>query len=168
MNNSTYFNYYPYNAAFENTGGMTIYGSNRKLFLEYSPDNGAHWTRTGYMSANFIKLATQQGFEISGLKPNTVYRTRIGYVGDGTYLNTTTIRTGMASDELRYQQAAGACTQRLGEALRILYRRVSVHGEVLYLQDQSDGKAEEKAPDGRDLPVLFKRDMEQYRMAAGK
>ena len=117
---STYFNYYPYNAAFENTGGMTIYGSNRKLFLEYSPDNGAHWTRTGYMSANFIKLATQQGFEISGLKPNTVYRTRIGYVGDGTYLNTTTIRTGMAS--------APSVKSVTAKAVNVRYRKVRHYG----------------------------------------
>lgn len=117
---STYFNYYPYNAVFENTGGMTIYGSNKKLFMEYSSDNGAHWTRTGYMTANFIKLATQQGFEISGLKPNTVYRTRIGYVGDGTYLNTTTIRTGMAS--------APAVKSVTAKAVNVRYRKVRHYG----------------------------------------
>ena len=97
--NSTSFSYYPYNMALSNQEG--------KLFMEYSANGGKSWKRTGYMQANLIKLYTQQGFSFGGLKPNTVYRTRIRYGEYTDYLeksylfvgpvkNTTTFKTGKA------------------------------------------------------------------------
>ena len=103
---STYFNYYPFNIGWANRAG--------KLYMEYSSDGGKTWSRSGYMTAGGIKLATEEGFEISGLKAKTKYKTRIRYgeyvtystkyEGDGKsyffggpVLNTTTIRTGAAT-----------------------------------------------------------------------
>ena len=101
----SYFYYYPYNMALANQQG--------RLYMEYSSNKGKTWKRTGYMTANAIKLYTQQSFKISGLKPNKTYKTRIRYgtyvtyskdiLGDGkTYffggpvLNSGTIKTGKA------------------------------------------------------------------------
>ena len=100
---STYFDYYPYDM----TGG----NASMDLYMEYSADGGASWSRTGYMRRNLIKLFIQQAYTISGLRANTTYLTRICYgtyvtysaneFGDGnSYFfagparNTTTIKTG--------------------------------------------------------------------------
>lgn len=91
---SDYFKYYPYNISYDNTGGMSLWGSYKKLYLEYSTD-GVNWTKNGYMSKNFIKLGTEQDYVYEGLSPNTTYYTRIHYQDDPAYLNTTTIRTGI-------------------------------------------------------------------------
>ena len=85
-----------------------------KLYLEYSADGGKTWKRSGYMKPGGIKLATQEGYKISGLQPNTTYQTRLrygefvtystSYDGDGKEhfflgpaLYSTTIKTGMAT-----------------------------------------------------------------------
>ncbi len=121
---STYFNYYPYNMAFENTGGMSIWGSNKKLVLEYSSD-GVNWATTGYMSANFIELAVQQGYEISGLTPDTTYWTRIRYADESTYLNTTRIKTGKA--------AAPKVKSVTAKAVNVKYRKVRHYWYGVYM-----------------------------------
>ncbi len=101
---STNFNYYPYDLVSNQAG---------PLYMEYKPSKSSAWYRTGKMVANQIKLKLDQGFNMSGLKSDTVYNTRIrygsyvtyptDYLGDGkTYffggpvLNTTTIKTGKA------------------------------------------------------------------------
>ncbi len=89
----TYFNYYPFSL----TGNYDAL--NYTLYLEYSTD-GANWTCYRLGKRNLIQLAYDQGYSISGLQPNTTYFTRIFY-GYGSYrgaaLNTTTIKTGMAT-----------------------------------------------------------------------
>ena len=72
---SKYFFYYPYNMAMQNQAG--------DLYLEYSANNGKTWKRYGAMRANAIKLYTEQGYTIKGLKPNKKYKIRIRY---GTYV----------------------------------------------------------------------------------
>ena len=74
---SNYCYFYPYNIALQNQAG--------KLYLEYTADNGKNWKRYGYMQANAIKLYTEQAYTIQGLKPNTVYKTRIRYGEYATY-----------------------------------------------------------------------------------
>ena len=53
--------------------------SDYDLYLEYSPDGGKNWARSGYMRFNLIQLASQQQYRISGLAPNHNYVTRIRY-----------------------------------------------------------------------------------------
>ena len=53
--------------------------------MEYKPSKSSSWTRTGKMVANQIKLKLDQGFNMSGLKSNTVYNTRIRYGSFATY-----------------------------------------------------------------------------------
>ena len=101
---SNYFDIYPFQ--------MTAFGYLApKLFLEYSADGGKTWSRSGYMKPGGIKVASQESYRISGLKPGTTYNTRLrygdyvtyatGFGGDGKsyffggpVLNTTTIKTG--------------------------------------------------------------------------
>lgn len=85
---SKYLYYYPYNMAMQNQAG--------KLYLEYSSNKGKTWKRYGYMQANYIKLYTQQNYKLTGLKPNTKYKTRIRY---GTYA---TYSTGIKGDGKTY------------------------------------------------------------------
>ncbi len=103
---SNYLNYFPYDMAGNNAAG--------NLYMEYIPSGGKTWARSGYMKRNSIKLYIQQSYSIKGLRPNTVYHTRIrygtyatystGWGGDGkSYFfggpvrNTTMIKTGVAS-----------------------------------------------------------------------
>lgn len=72
-----HIDYYPYSMAMDNMAG--------KLYMEYSADGGQTWNRSGYMSANWIKLFIQQGFTIDGLYANTTYMTRIRYGEEVTY-----------------------------------------------------------------------------------
>ena len=99
---STYFTYNPFDFG-KNMGGYYLY-------MDYSADGGKTWKTSGYMKVNSIQLYRQQSYKISGLKPNTVYKTRIYYGKNTTYaldgktyfikgpvLNTTTIKTGAAA-----------------------------------------------------------------------
>ena len=83
-----YFYYYPYNMALANQQG--------KLYMEYKKAGSKTWKRTGYMTANAIKLYTSQNYTISGLKPNTKYNIRIRY---GDYV---TYDTGIYGDGKSY------------------------------------------------------------------
>ena len=56
-----------------------------KLYMEYKKAGSKTWKRTGYMTANAIKLYTSQNYTISGLKPNTKYNIRIRYGDYVTY-----------------------------------------------------------------------------------
>ncbi len=68
---SNYLIYAPYSNMWSN--------SDYDLYLEYSPDGGKNWARSGYMRFNLIQLASQQQYRISGLAPNHNYVTRIRY-----------------------------------------------------------------------------------------
>ena len=104
---SNYFNIYPFQ--------MSAFGfAAPRLYLEYSSDNGKTWKRSGYMKPGGVKLAIEEGYKISGLQPNTTYKTRLRYGEAVTYstrydgdgesyiflgpaLNSTTIKTGKAA-----------------------------------------------------------------------
>ena len=91
---------YPYNMAGAN--------QSERLYLEYKAAGAKTWKRSGYMTANAIKLYIEQGFKIKGLKANKKYKTRLRYgtaatrfdgstgVIFGPVLNTGTIKTGQA------------------------------------------------------------------------
>ena len=103
---NTYFDIYPFQ--------MSAFGYTApELYLEYSGDGGKTWKRSGYMKQNLIEVASSQSYRISGLQPNTTYKTRLrygeyvtyskSYDGDGKeyffggpVLNSTTITTGAA------------------------------------------------------------------------
>ena len=102
---SRYLEFYPFSIGGGNQGG--------KLFMEYSNNGGKSWQRSGYMQANMIELAIQQGYRINGLVPNKVYKTRLrygeyvtystDYLGDGKshffggpVRNISTVKTGKA------------------------------------------------------------------------
>ena len=98
---STYFNWYPFDS-FKNSYAVAyIAGSPYYLYMEYST-NGKKWKRSGKIQGNGFTTLKDQGFKISGLKPNRKYKTRI-YYGDiyGNKLSpvrsTGTIRTGAKS-----------------------------------------------------------------------
>lgn len=78
---SNYLVFAPYNMY----GGNAAYD----LYMEYSPNGGKTWQRSGYMRRNSITLYTQQQYSIGGLAPNTNYAIRIFY---GTYVNGTFFR----------------------------------------------------------------------------
>ena len=103
--NSTSFNIYPFPDFWLGYNG-------KRLYLEYSADNGKTWKRSGYMVVSTKGSATC--YTISGLQPNTTYKTRLrfgeyvtyskDYDGDGkSYffggpaLYSNTIKTGMAT-----------------------------------------------------------------------
>jgi hypothetical protein len=65
----------PYDIGYGNMDGS--------LYLEYSGNGGKTWARSGYMEKNWITLAINQKYQITKLRPNTNYRTRIRY---GTYV----------------------------------------------------------------------------------
>lgn len=94
---NTYINYYPFTL----TGNHNPYSFNTPyLYMEFSSNGGRTWFRSKRMTYQVGPLATDQGFKLDGLKPNTTYKTRIRY-GDiygncGPALNTTTIKTGKA------------------------------------------------------------------------
>ena len=91
---------YPYNMA----GANQSY----RLYLEYRKAGTKTWKRSGYMTANAVKLYIDQGFKIKGFKANKKYATRLRYgisatKSDGStglilgpVLNTGTIKTGQA------------------------------------------------------------------------
>ena len=104
---NTYFNINPFQ--------MSPFGYTAPdLYLEYSGDGGKTWKRSGYMKQNLVEVASSQSYKISGLQPNTTYKTRLrygeyvtyskSYDGDGKsyffggpVLNSTTITTGAAT-----------------------------------------------------------------------
>ena len=95
---STYFNYAPFGiGSLNNPWAWTRFYS-PKVYMEYSAD-GVHWKRTGYMQCESVSGPLAARYRIGGLKPNTVYRTRIYYGENGVplspYRTTPTIRTGM-------------------------------------------------------------------------
>lgn len=127
---SNYLNYYPYNMAFANTAG--------DLYMEYSANKGKTWQRSGYMRANMIQLAIEQGYKISGLKAKKKYKTRIRYGVNVTYskdfggdgksyffggpvLNTTTIKTGAAKKPKIRSVTA--------EAVNVKYHQIKHYGK---------------------------------------
>ena len=90
-----YLDFAPYNMARANSAYT--------LYMEYSADGGRTWTRSVPMNCNPIQLYISQTYKISGLRPNTIYRTRLFYgqtlYGEfmrGPVLNTATIKTGQA------------------------------------------------------------------------
>ena len=64
--------------------------------MEYKVKGSKTWQRTDYMTANAIKLYTDQNYTIKGLKPNKKYNIRIRY---GTYV---TYDTGIYGDGKSY------------------------------------------------------------------
>ncbi len=75
---STYFDIYPFE--------MSAFGLwAPRLYLEYSSDGGKTWMRSGYMKPGGIKVATEEGYTISGLQPDTTYKTRLRYGETVTY-----------------------------------------------------------------------------------
>ena len=73
-----YVNFYPYNNILWGNAAGTLY-------MEYSADKGKTWKRYGPMTCNAIKLAIEQNFKITGLKPNTTYRSRLRFGEVATY-----------------------------------------------------------------------------------
>ncbi len=96
---NTFFTYYPF-YGLGNTIWKNAY-SFYDVYMEYSSD-GANWTRVGPMEYNLITTANYQAYNISGLKPNTTYMTRLllgssDYYGNTSYgpaVASTTIKTG--------------------------------------------------------------------------
>lgn len=126
---NTYLNFYPYNMALQNTGG--------DLYIEFSSNGGKNWTRYGAMRANMIELYISQNYKISGLKPETVYRTRLrfgeyvtyptDYAGDGKShffggpaFKSTTIKTGASK--------APAIDSVKAKATHVKYHKVKHYG----------------------------------------
>lgn len=120
----TYFNFYPYDMAMSNQA--------YDLYMEYSSD-GVNWSRTNYMRANWIKLFIQQGYEISGLAPNTTYLTRIMY---GKYLSSGEFVTGPSLDTLTIKtgdSAAPAIKKVTLKAKKVKKHRVRHAGYYNYV-----------------------------------
>ena len=128
-----YFTFFPYNMAMQNQAG--------NLYLEYSSNGGKTWNRYGYMKANAIKLYIDQSYKIGGLKPNTVYKTRLRYgiyatypkelYGDGKshffggpVLASKTIKTGKAkSPQIKSVKV---------KAVKVKYHKVKHYGKYTH------------------------------------
>lgn len=98
----TYFNYAPFTLGGGNNPNWLTSFYSPLLYMEYSADGGKTWKRSGYMQYNTVTSISSQRYRITGLRPNTTYRTRI-YYGDAygnpisPKRNTTTIKTGKAT-----------------------------------------------------------------------
>ena len=97
---STYFNYAPFGTYGRNNPYFYTSFYSPKVYMEYSSDGGKTWKRTGFMQCNSVEGPLAASYRIKGLKPNTVYKTRIFYGDDygnpvSPYRTTTTIRTGL-------------------------------------------------------------------------
>ena len=94
----TWFNYYPFGTYGRNNPYFFTSFYSPKVYMEYSAD-GVNWSRTGYMQCESVSGPLAARYRIGGLRPGTVYKTRI-YYGDkygnpvSPYRTTTTIKTG--------------------------------------------------------------------------
>ena len=153
---STYLLYNPYDFG-RNLGAYHLY-------MDYSSDGGKTWKTSGAMRSNSVQLYSSQQYRINGLKPNKKYRTRIYYGERVTYngksyfikgpaRSTGTYKTGQEKEACHQvgDSQSDKCQIPQGQTLRILHGSISLHGEILYLQGQSHGQAEEEA--GHQGPV---------------
>ena len=77
---STYFNYAPFGAGSLNNPWAWTRFYSPLVYMEYSAD-GVNWSRTGYMQCESVSGPLAARYRIGGLRPGTVYKTRI-YYGD--------------------------------------------------------------------------------------
>ena len=120
---SNHFFYAPFTIGGGNNPNAFTSFYSPKLYMEYSADGGRTWKKTGYMQYNSVSTASSQRYRMSGLKPNTNYRTRIFYGDDSgnpisPYRSCGIIKTGKKSKPAVRSVTAKAVNVRYHKAVR--------------------------------------------------